>query len=65
MYVCICNAVTESSVHACVEQGAHDTWAVVERTQAGTGCGSCLLRLGEVVDEALRACPRRLAAAAS
>ncbi|MGQ0632144.1 MAG: (2Fe-2S)-binding protein [Sporichthyaceae bacterium] len=65
MYVCICHAVSEDEILDAVSDGAQCTIDVMDATQAGSGCGSCLLRLGEVVDEALSGCPRRRFAAAS
>jgi bacterioferritin-associated ferredoxin len=42
MYVCICRAVTEAEVRGCITQGACTLKDVVARSEAGTGCGSCV-----------------------
>jgi len=52
MYVCLCHAVTEDEVLDAVAVGASTEDEVGEITHAGTGCGGCLERLGELLDEA-------------
>ena len=42
MYVCICRAVTESEVRGCISDGACTVRDVVTRSEAGTGCGTCV-----------------------
>jgi bacterioferritin-associated ferredoxin len=42
MYVCICRAVTETEVRRCIADGACTVKEVVKRSEAGTGCGSCV-----------------------
>ncbi|MGB6165073.1 MAG: (2Fe-2S)-binding protein [Pseudonocardiaceae bacterium] len=42
MYVCICRAVTEAEVRGCIADGAGTVKEVVKRSEAGTGCGSCV-----------------------
>jgi bacterioferritin-associated ferredoxin len=42
MYVCICRAVTEAEVRGCIADGAYTVKDVVKRSEAGTGCGSCV-----------------------
>ncbi|MGH3974480.1 MAG: (2Fe-2S)-binding protein [Pseudonocardiaceae bacterium] len=42
MYVCICRAVTEAEVRGCIADGACTVKEVVKRSEAGTGCGSCI-----------------------
>lgn len=46
MYVCICHAVTRDEFDTVVADGAHDVETVGERCGAGTGCGTCIERLG-------------------
>ena len=41
MYVCICYAVPDSEVRACIARGARTVEEVGEACDAGTGCGSC------------------------
>ena len=40
--VCSCHAVSKDDVCAAVGEGAHDLGAVKSCTKAGTGCGSCV-----------------------
>lgn len=42
MYVCICRAVTEAQVRGCIAEGACTLRDVVNRSEAGTGCGTCV-----------------------
>jgi len=64
VYVCLCHAVTEGEVLEAVAAGAHTEDAVAELTAAGTGCGSCLGHVADLLDGAapygcrLRALPR-------
>ncbi|MEI2726726.1 MAG: (2Fe-2S)-binding protein [Verrucomicrobiota bacterium] len=41
MYVCLCHAVTDADVDACVSDGHDSVEAVAARTGASTGCGTC------------------------
>ena len=60
MYVCICAAVTEAEILDEIACGAHTEAELSDATLAGTGCGSCLTRLGEMLDANVPAtCPRR------
>jgi bacterioferritin-associated ferredoxin len=45
MYVCICRAVTEAAVRGCIAEGACTVKDVVKRSEAGTGCGSCVQKI--------------------
>jgi bacterioferritin-associated ferredoxin len=64
VYVCLCHAVTEDEILDAVVDGALSEDAVGVVTAAGTGCGGCLERVGELIDGAapygcrLRALPR-------
>jgi bacterioferritin-associated ferredoxin len=51
VYVCICAAVTEAQVRACVDAGASTAEEVGQRCGAGTGCGSCLDRLDVIIQD--------------
>jgi len=51
LYVCICAAVTETEVHACLDGGAGTVEEIGERCSAGTGCGTCLDRLEAMVED--------------
>ncbi len=41
MYVCVCNAVTESAVKAAACAGVRDLDGLSARTGCGSGCGCC------------------------
>lgn len=51
MYVCICARVSECELRAAICAGARTEEAVGEACGAGTGCGSCLDRVGDVLLE--------------
>jgi bacterioferritin-associated ferredoxin len=51
MYVCICARVRECEVRAAVQAGARTEQAVGEACGAGTGCGTCLDRVQDVIVE--------------
>ncbi|MFI6361440.1 bacterioferritin-associated ferredoxin [Nocardia sp. NPDC050630] len=55
VYVCICNAVSESDVHSCVAAGASSTAQVKKACGWKPGCGSCTRRLSELVGRACAA----------
>ena len=50
VFVCLCHAVTEEEVLDAVDSGATSEEEVADLTFAGTGCGSCLERLGDLQD---------------
>jgi bacterioferritin-associated ferredoxin len=52
VYVCICNAVTETDVHRCVASGACTTKQVKQACDWKPGCGSCTGRLITAVRQA-------------
>ena len=51
MYVCICARVREREIRKVIERGARDEESVGEACGAGTGCGSCLDRIAELIEE--------------
>lgn len=42
MYVCICAAVTDTELRACIGAGARTLDDIEDACGAGTGCGTCL-----------------------
>lgn len=54
MYACVCFCVTEEEVNDEVASGAHTEEALGERCGAGTSCGTCVERLGCLIEKALR-----------
>jgi bacterioferritin-associated ferredoxin len=64
MLACSCHAVSVSHVHALIEEGASDEGEIGLRCGAGTDCGSCIGRLGRILEQARgtgSACPREVA----
>ena len=53
MLVCHCRRVSEATIASAVSAGAHETRSVVRATSAGTGCGTCLTHLRDVIERAL------------
>ena len=51
MYVCICAAVTDTQVRACIDAGADTVEEIGQRCEAGVECGSCLDGLDLMLDE--------------
>jgi bacterioferritin-associated ferredoxin len=51
MYVCICARVRESEVRTAVRLGARCEESVGDACGAGTGCGTCLDRICDLIDE--------------
>ncbi|GIE82335.1 hypothetical protein Aph02nite_82850 [Actinoplanes philippinensis] len=51
MYVCICHHVREREVRAVIRAGARTEEAVGDACGAGTGCGSCLDRICDLIEE--------------
>ena len=50
MIVCVCNAVTESEIRACVEMGCTDLDAVREAVGVASCCGTCADCAREVIE---------------
>ena len=51
MYVCICARVREGEVRTAILGGARCEESVGNACGAGTGCGSCLDRICDLIDE--------------
>jgi bacterioferritin-associated ferredoxin len=51
MYVCICARVRECEVRTAILGGARCEETVGTACGAGTGCGSCLDRICDLIDE--------------
>jgi bacterioferritin-associated ferredoxin len=45
MYVCVCQAVTERDVHACIAAGAKSARQVRDTTGAGKDCATCVRKI--------------------
>jgi bacterioferritin-associated ferredoxin len=55
MYVCICTRVRECEVRTVIQCGARDEESVGDACGAGTGCGSCLDRISDLIQEETQA----------
>ena len=55
MYVCICNAVTDSAIRQAVGEGVRSLRELSARTGCSTQCGRCVPVAREVLDAALAA----------
>jgi bacterioferritin-associated ferredoxin len=62
MYTCICERVRECEVRAAIRFGAHTEESVGAACGAGTGCGTCLDRICDLIDEEVGAMPVAAAA---
>jgi bacterioferritin-associated ferredoxin len=51
MYVCICQRVREGEVRDLIRCGLRTEESIGEACGAGTGCGTCLDRICELIDE--------------
>ncbi|GAA1744219.1 (2Fe-2S)-binding protein [Luedemannella helvata] len=51
MYVCICERVRECEVRSAIRCGARTEESVGDACRAGTGCGMCLDRICDLIDE--------------
>jgi bacterioferritin-associated ferredoxin len=51
VYTCICARVRECDIRFAIRCGARSEESVGETCGAGTGCGACLDRIGELIDE--------------
>ena len=51
MWVCHCNAVTDSAVRDAIAAGAADEFEIGRECGAGTGCGSCHDELRRLCEE--------------
>lgn len=51
MYVCICARVREGDVRTAIRCGARSEENVADVCGAGTGCGTCLDRICDLIDE--------------
>ena len=51
MFVCICSRVRECEVRSAIRLGACSEDAIGDACGAGTGCGTCLDRIEQILDE--------------
>ena len=53
MYVCICNAVTETDIKNAVKEGANCMHHLQSKLGASSQCGSCACDVSACLDRAL------------
>lgn len=53
MFVCICNAVTESQIRHAVDEGVTTVAELKTRLGVAARCGSCLQQAGETLHKRL------------
>jgi bacterioferritin-associated ferredoxin len=51
MFVCMCRAVTEAHIRACIRAGANTVEEISEQSRAGTGCGGCLDNVETILED--------------
>ena len=54
MFVCICARVRDCEIRAAIRGGARNEDAVGDACGAGTGCGTCLNRIEELIEAETR-----------
>jgi bacterioferritin-associated ferredoxin/NifU-like protein involved in Fe-S cluster formation len=52
--ICSCFGVSEETIRAAVAEGASTADDVSEACNAGSGCGSCIMLIGEIIDAEVR-----------
>lgn len=52
MYLCLCHAVTTNEVNASIALGAGSVAEVGQSSAAGTGCGSCQVKIEGLLEAA-------------
>ena len=55
MYVCICNAVTDTEIREAAKSGVKDLWDLQRNLGVAAGCGSCKEMASEILGECRRA----------
>lgn len=54
MYICICNAVTDSDIRQAVDDGVRGIGQLKMKTGCATNCGCCEQMVREVLNKSLR-----------
>ena len=53
MYVCLCNAVTDSDIRKAVDSGVRNMRQLGKATHCSTACGCCKEMAAEILQQAL------------
>jgi bacterioferritin-associated ferredoxin len=51
MYVCICNAITDSQIREAVSEGVTSVSQLQSKLGVASGCGSCMDTAAEIIQE--------------
>ncbi|MFI5838484.1 bacterioferritin-associated ferredoxin [Catenuloplanes sp. NPDC051500] len=51
MFACICKRVRECEIRSLIQDGARTKRHVAQACGAGTSCGMCVRRIGDLIDE--------------
>jgi bacterioferritin-associated ferredoxin len=51
MYVCICHAVTDRDIRACIERGAGTMRELRAELKVGMQCGKCACHVREMLEQ--------------
>ena len=52
MYVCICNAITDTQIREAAESGVSDLWQLQAELGVATQCGSCREQASAIIRDA-------------
>lgn len=56
MIVCLCRAVSDTEVGHAIAEGARSVREIARRCRAGTGCGTCVPMIAEMIEDAKNGC---------
>ncbi len=51
MYVCICNAITDTQIRQAAESGVRDLWQLQKELGVAAKCGSCKEQASQILRE--------------
>ncbi len=51
MYVCICNAITDTQIRQAAESGVRDLWQLQKKLGVAANCGSCKEEASQILRE--------------
>jgi bacterioferritin-associated ferredoxin len=51
MYICICNAVSEDIIRACIRKGCRTLECIEEETGAMSECSSCMEEVETILED--------------
>jgi len=51
MYVCICNAITDTQIRQAAKSGVRDLWQLQKELGVAANCGSCKEQASQILRE--------------